>query len=230
MEGVKKTNQAISAQKTIPISNLEACLLHLISIIGLAASFWIANNIYTIDILSHTVQTLRLICIVQLPISVLLYSLYRLDPRQCHFLTAVARGALGLFFGALSMAFGAIVLGAPIGIPYLWKTIYWSLLMSVFTVVPAACVYGSSWKDWQRLFAYTKLSGTLDYIISIPAHGAVMGAWVGAWPMPLDWERPWQEWPICVSCGAIAGYVVGIVASIGFVFIFNTKQSRVKRD
>jgi hypothetical protein len=29
-------------------------------------------------------------------------------------------------------------------------------------------------------------------MICIPAHGAVIGGWFGAWPMPLDWERPWQ--------------------------------------
>jgi hypothetical protein len=29
-------------------------------------------------------------------------------------------------------------------------------------------------------------------MISAPCHGAVVGAWLGAWPMPLDWERPWQ--------------------------------------
>lgn len=29
-------------------------------------------------------------------------------------------------------------------------------------------------------------------MICLPAHGAVIGAWFGAWPMPLDWERPWQ--------------------------------------
>jgi len=32
----------------------------------------------------------------------------------------------------------------------------------------------------------------LEYMICIPAHGAVIGGWFGAWPMPLDWERPWQ--------------------------------------
>jgi hypothetical protein len=26
----------------------------------------------------------------------------------------------------------------------------------------------------------------------MPSHGAVIGAWLGAWPMPLDWGRPWQ--------------------------------------
>ncbi|KAJ0007188.1 hypothetical protein Pint_30405 [Pistacia integerrima] len=61
-------------------------------------------------------------------------------------------------------------------------------------------------------------------MICLPAHGAVIGAWFGAWPMPLDWERPWQEWPICVSYGAMAGYLIGMVASFGFVLIRGRQQ------
>ncbi|KAH7547536.1 hypothetical protein FEM48_Zijuj01G0320200 [Ziziphus jujuba var. spinosa] len=93
---------------------------------------------------------------------------------------------------ALVNAFGAIALGAPVGIKYLPKTINWSLMMSLFTVVPATSVFGSSWADWQRIFAHTKPIEPIDYMICIPAHGAIIGAWFGAWPMPLDWERPWQ--------------------------------------
>ena len=36
------------------------------------------------------------------------------------------------------------------------------------------------------------MAGGLDYMVGFPAYGAVIGAWFGAWPMPLDWERPWQ--------------------------------------
>jgi phosphatidylinositol glycan class F len=25
--------------------------------------------------------------------------------------------------------------------------------------------------------------------------GAVVGAWAGAVPIPLDWDREWQKWP-----------------------------------
>lgn len=31
-----------------------------------------------------------------------------------------------------------------------------------------------------------------DCLVSLPAQGAIVGAWLGAWPMPLDWEMPWQ--------------------------------------
>ncbi|KAK8678880.1 hypothetical protein V6N13_144358 [Hibiscus sabdariffa] len=92
--------------------------------------------------------------------------------------------------------------------------------MSSFTFVPTACVYGSCWTDWHRIFACTMPKGPLDFMLCLPAHGAVIGAWFGAWPMPLDWEHPWQDWPICVSYGAMAGYVVGMVGSIGLAVMY----------
>nr|GMC73587.1 phosphatidylinositol-glycan biosynthesis class F protein [Ipomoea batatas] len=107
---------------------------------------------------------------------------------------------------------------------YLGMTLYWSLVMSVFTFVPAATVFGSSWTDWHRIFAQTKPAKNIDYMVFFPAHGAIIGAWFGAWPMPLDWERPWQEWPICVTYGAMAGYLVGMAVSLGFILFHNRPQ------
>ncbi|KAL9998446.1 hypothetical protein Hdeb2414_s0004g00121331 [Helianthus debilis subsp. tardiflorus] len=39
--------------------------------------------------------------------------------------------------------------------------------MSAFTFAPAASVYGSSWVDWHRIFANTKLIESIDYMICI---------------------------------------------------------------
>ncbi|XP_050216381.1 uncharacterized protein LOC126667448 [Mercurialis annua] len=39
---------------------------------------------------------------------------------------------------------------------YIPKTSNWSLLMSSFTFVPASCVFGSSWSNWQQIFAHSK--------------------------------------------------------------------------
>lgn len=132
------------------------------------------------------------------------------------------------FVGAVVNALGAIALGAPM-IQNFNRTVHWSLLMSVLTCLPAASVFGSSWADWHRIFAQAKPSGPVEYMICLPAHGAVIGAWFGAWPMPLDWERPWQDWPICVSYGALAGYLVGMVAAFGFVLFLNNRR-HVKGD
>lgn len=32
---------------------------------------------------------------------------------------------------------------------------------------------------------------------------------MGAVPIPLDWDREWQKWPVTIVTGAYAGYVVG---------------------
>ncbi|XP_054804843.1 uncharacterized protein LOC129307914 isoform X2 [Prosopis cineraria] len=134
-----------------------------------------------------------------------------------------------MLHGAAINFVGAVALGAPVTTQYIPKTVNWSLMMSLFTTVPASCVIGSSWADWRRIFAQTKPKGSIEYLICLPAHGAVIGGWFGAWPMPLDWERPWQEWPICVSYGAITGYLVAMVASIGFV-VAHTRSCLPKRD
>ncbi|KAM0555033.1 hypothetical protein ACHAPJ_006381 [Fusarium lateritium] len=39
--------------------------------------------------------------------------------------------------------------------------------------------------------------------------GTVVGAWLGAVPIPLDWDREWQKWPVTIVVGAYLGYFVG---------------------
>ncbi|XP_044485067.1 uncharacterized protein C1450.15 isoform X2 [Mangifera indica] len=175
-----------------PVFLLQTLLVHLICGVSLGIGLWMAHDVYYISLVSNPSSTLRLIWVIESPIVILLYSYVRKNPNKSSYFKAVVRGLLGLPVGALVNALGAIALGAPVGIQYLSNTVHWSLMMSLFTFVPAASVYGSSWEDWRRIFAHTKPNGFVDYIICLPAHGTVIGAWFGAWPMPLDWERPWQ--------------------------------------
>ncbi|CAN4086489.1 unnamed protein product [Withania somnifera] len=85
-----------------------------------------------------------------------------------------------------------------------------------FPALPAATVLGAP--------VGFEANESTDCMICLPARGAVIGAWFGAWPMPLDWESPWQEWPIYVTYGAIAGYLMGLVASVGCIFFRNLQQ------
>ncbi|GFP90025.1 phosphatidylinositol-glycan biosynthesis class f protein [Phtheirospermum japonicum] len=197
---------------------------------GLASGFWVAFNFYSFTLIQNSAETLLIVWAVEGSIVIPLYSLFRHNPDQCSYVKAIVRGLLSLPAVALVNALGAIVLGAPVGIQHFRKLVHWSLLMSVFTFVPAASVYGSSWTDWHRVFAHTNPIGPIDFIICLPAHGAVIGAWFGAWPMPLDWERPWQEWPVCVTYGAILGYLVGMVVSSGFIIVFNNRRRHEKGD
>ncbi|GAY49488.1 hypothetical protein WN944_022671 [Citrus x changshan-huyou] len=211
------------------VSPMQTFFIHLICGVGLAVGLWVAHNFYSISLISNPSRTLRLIWVTMCPLVILFYSCFRKNPEKCSYLKAVIRGVLALPIGALVNALGAIALGAPVGIQYFPKTVNWSLLMSLFTFVPAASVFGSSWEDWRRIFAHTKPNASVDYMICLPAHGAVIGAWFGAWPMPLDWERPWQEWPICVSYGAMAGYLITMVLSFVLV-LARGRQQHPKAD
>ena len=44
--------------------------------------------------------------------------------------------------------------------------------------------------------------------------GALVGTWVGALPIPLDWDRWWQVWPISCVFGCLGGAFVGSLLSL----------------
>ncbi|KNA21751.1 hypothetical protein SOVF_040480 [Spinacia oleracea] len=202
---------------------------HLLCSSGIPTAFWVAHRFQSVNLISTPHRTLLVLWVIQCPFVILLSSFFRINPRDCSYLKAVGRGVLGLFAGALVFALGAISLGAPVGSTYMLGTINWSLLMSLLTVSPAAAIFGSSWVDWKRIFAHTRPAGSVDFMVCLPAHGSIVGAWFGAWPMPLDWERPWQEWPICVTYGALVGYLIGMVASLVLGF-FSRRKPYIKAD
>lgn len=197
------------------ISAFTAAAAHALCLAGLAAAHFLAGRG---ALVSDPAHALRHLVVCEAPLVIVVFSLLRRDPKRCSFLKAAARGLLGL--------------PIAVGIKYWIATIYWSSLMSLFTFVPAACVFGASKVDWQNALShsiYCTSSNVVDYMISAPSHGAVIGAWLGAWPMPLDWERSWQEWPICVTYGAIAGHVIGMLVSL-ILIVAHKRRARVKAD
>jgi hypothetical protein len=68
-----------------------------------------------------------------------------------------------------------------------------------------------------------------DLLWVLGGWGASLGAWCGAMVIPLDWDRPWQKWPIPCVAGAVAGFGVGGVAAVACVcfFAFSAPTPRV---
>ncbi|KAJ0007896.1 hypothetical protein Pint_30416 [Pistacia integerrima] len=226
------TETSPSSSSSHSVSPLQTFLVHLICGVGLGVGYWVAHNIYSINLVSHPSGTLRLIWVLLLRAQLLFFftAIFGKIPTNPRISKLWYEALLGLpcelglekhylvtTLGALLNALGAIALGAPVGIQYMTNTFDYSLLMSLFTNF--IVFFLNLMKLNKRM-----PNGSVDYMICLPAHGAVIGAWFGAWPMPLDWERPWQEWPICVSYGAMVGYLIGMVASFGFVLIRGRQQ------
>lgn len=47
--------------------------------------------------------------------------------------------------------------------------------------------------------------------IVIPALACLLGSWMGALVIPLDWDQPWQPWPISSTYGCLAGGLAGSI-------------------
>ncbi len=70
---------------------------------------------------------------------------------------------------------------------------------------------------WLRLFSSISPANDLELALLAPAFGTIIGTWLGAVPIPLDWDRPWQAWPTTCVIGAVLGHFVG--TAVGVVLV-----------
>lgn len=109
-------------------------------------------------------------------------------------------------------------------------TLMLALLIAALNAAPIVPLLGWKRRDWHmQLFAsqpvpaYTPVSSKLDsvdrgtlihYAHVVPAMGTALGLWLGALPLPLDWDRVWQDWPITCVIGALVGRVLGTAVGL----------------
>jgi len=58
------------------------------------------------------------------------------------------------------------------------------------------------------------------------------GSWIGVIPIALDWDRPWQAWPLTPAFCAIGGYIVAslVVLTVSIKKQTDLAQSRLLPD
>ncbi|KAJ6588217.1 GPI biosynthesis protein family Pig-F-domain-containing protein [Mycena capillaripes] len=126
----------------------------------------------------------------------------------------LATAAASVFFHAVLILFGA-----PLA-SHVWQTYLLALLLAVLTVFPSAYTIGSpldsvmSWMTWVRLFAEFSVRTPVERAMLYPAVGTIIGCWLGAIPIALDWDRPWQAWPLTPALGAVVGYILSSLAAL----------------
>ncbi len=120
---------------------------------------------------------------------------------------------LSLFLALV--AYLSICFGAPAFSSH-GETLVFSALVTVLVMLPVLLFYGPDREAMHRIFLVSGL-GEADPLARMLFHnaaGTVVGAWVGAFPIPLDWDRPWQAWPITCCLGALAGHGVASLWSL----------------
>ncbi|KAL5009227.1 hypothetical protein ScPMuIL_014808 [Solemya velum] len=111
----------------------------------------------------------------------------------------------------------AILYGAPV-IESSAETFHFALLLSVTTVLPCICVLGQDSYRWSRVFLHNSPSLGAETVVLFTTYGSLVGAWLGAFPIPLDWDRPWQVWPISCVIGNLIGYMAALAVSSVYIY------------
>jgi phosphatidylinositol glycan class F len=109
---------------------------------------------------------------------------------------------------ALLVLFGAPLLALA---PHTALLAAHASLLAVFPLLYSRGVDGRQWR------AVAAFAAPMDEVFG-GLVGAAAGAWLGAIPIPLDWDRDWQRWPVTVLVGMSVGYVVGkaVGGTLGF--------------
>jgi hypothetical protein len=130
---------------------------------------------------------------------------------------------LAALLASLTLVPGAVRHGAPLDDAAAKK---WGVLVTAARGVDDEPSSSSSSKAKKKTAVQTPFPRRLrefepaDLLWVLGGWGASLGAWCGAMVIPLDWDRPWQKWPIPCVAGAVAGFGVGVVAAVACVFFF----------
>ncbi|KAG7692613.1 hypothetical protein KL930_004403 [Ogataea haglerorum] len=118
-------------------------------------------------------------------------------------------------FAAIPIFVILLVFGAPIG-SLTKETAFMALHLSFLTVFPLLLVYKLTDLDagdtWIRLLTF-QVPAFYKNQVYLQAMGSLVGCWLGVIPIPLDWDRDWQQWPITLLTGAYVGSFAGSLIS-----------------
>ncbi len=122
--------------------------------------------------------------------------------------------------------FAVIVLfGAPIT-SLVSKTSLLALHISLLSLWPLVYTHHADSNKW---FLIITVQLPLDELYT-SALGTWIGAYLGAIPIPLDWDRDWQQWPITIITGAYLGFAVGKTVGSACEYFERREASKVKKS
>ncbi|RHZ70861.1 hypothetical protein Glove_265g22 [Diversispora epigaea] len=130
-------------------------------------------------------------------------------------------------FGAFMFHLIAVLFGAPL-LFNVQKTWLFALYISLLAIFPPSVAFKNHGPYWSRVFSDSKPESIPEKMIYHTTVYTVIGAWLGGTVIPLDWDRPWQVWPIPCVIGGYLGYVIGSIASL-LVCYFNGEGSSIQK-
>ena len=109
----------------------------------------------------------------------------------------------------LSIAYYIVIIlfGAPV-MAHHEETTMLTITLTSLTFIPASLHLGVDGAVEILTGMQSQKGNVLVDAIRTNIQATLLGTWLGAFVIPLDWDRPWQVWPISCVMGALLGYTV----------------------
>lgn len=112
--------------------------------------------------------------------------------------------------------FGAVIFGAPV-LSQHYETFFFALLMTILTALP--CILHLNLESVPTLFLSIFEGTDIHPYYFWNIRLILLGSWLGAVIIPLDWDKPYQKWPIPCCIGALVGcYLANVFSLLGIRF------------
>ncbi|KAF9162989.1 hypothetical protein DFQ26_003050 [Actinomortierella ambigua] len=119
----------------------------------------------------------------------------------------------------------AVLFGAGLGFKAP-ETLMLSLYLSLLSFYPASFVLGYDLDRWLQVFIHNSPTTYTEAGLYCQGWMTILGAWLGSIVIPLDWDRPWQEWPVSCVLGAFGFYIIGTVVGVVVTVVMRQRAAR----
>ncbi|KFG81344.1 glycosylphosphatidylinositol anchor biosynthesis protein 11 [Metarhizium anisopliae] len=133
----------------------------------------------------------------------------------------ISTAILALLLSAIATP-AVYILFVLFGAPFLDHVEHTLLCSAHFSLLALFPIFYSRGVKAETLVAVAGASAPLDETFG-GLVGAVAGAWLGAVPIPLDWDREWQKWPVTIVVGMFAGSL--LCSSVSGTLLFGKRLS-----
>ena len=104
-----------------------------------------------------------------------------------------------------------VLLGAPL-VDDIIETSSWALMMTGFISVPSIMLLGCDMDVCLQVILCGKINEDSRHrFVYVQTLGVIVGSYLSVFAIPLDWDRPWQKWPIPLVAGAVLGYCASLI-------------------
>ncbi|CAF4386542.1 unnamed protein product [Adineta steineri] len=125
-----------------------------------------------------------------------------------------------------------ILMGAPL-LTDIIRTLLFSIYIVLIGFTPVIVSLKGNLNDiynflFENEYYLTISKSNKNFFMKYLVWGTIIGAWLGALPIPLDWDRWWQRWPITCLISSTLG--AGFSVIFTYLWLWIRKNQKYNED